>query len=143
MIGGVVRLIATVAIDEKAGTADFQLQPLVAEECPDQGASGTPVGDPRVETDVAIAKDGSFELALADATFPAGSVGFIEALCAAEVGGSITATGSVASGLPCGELSGEVTAPAMADVTGFFGSVAIEPGTIGDDLPAAETRCAK
>lgn len=139
VLNGVVRIIATVDIGK--GTADFSLQPVISPVC-DEKTTGQPVGDPRVETGVTINKDGSFTLDLTDATLPAGSVGIMLA-CGMDINGDLTVEGQVEAAGPCGEISGMGGPPINPVITGTFGSVLIENGTIGEDLPPEVLTCAK
>lgn len=127
------RIIATVAVD--GATADLQLQGIYAAECPDQGANGTPVGDPVVYTDVAIGKGGTFELTIEDELEP----GTVPGFCTTPIAVVLMVSGRVqADGAPCGTLEGTAIA---FNVTGTFGGVPIETGTVGEDLPPAENEC--
>jgi hypothetical protein len=139
---GVSRVIATIAID--GATADFNLQPVVAPECPDAGDSGEVIGPATVVTDVAIGKDGTFEFDVANATFTQGSVGIPQICTLGDVVANLTVSGQVQATGPCGGVEGTSVAPvANLNVTGTFGAVPIETGTVGDDLPKAVLTCAK
>ncbi len=135
-----IRLLATIAVE--GTTAEFTLQPITSPDC-DKKTPGTLVGDARTESAEVDAK-GAFEVTLTAATLPMGSVGGAgsDLTCAVDIVGDLTITGSLqASGEPCGAITGSITSPLAGTAEGTFGSVAIEPGTIGDDLPAALEDC--
>jgi hypothetical protein len=141
-LSGVSRVIATVALD--GATADFNLQPVVAPECPDAGESGQPIGPPTVVTDVAVGVDGSFEFDVAEAVFTQGSAGIPQLCTLGDIVAQLTVTGQVQVAGPCGVVAGTSISPVPGlVVTGTFGAVAIDNGTVGDDLPEAVTDCPK
>lgn len=140
-INGVARVVATVA--PEGTTADFSLQAVFAPSCDDQGGNGLPAGNPTVVTDVEIGADGSFEIVLDDAVFPGGTVDVPKICGLGDITADLTVTGSIqATGEPCGTVTG-LTGPPLADlnVTGTFGGVSIEQGTIGEDLPEPQLAC--
>jgi hypothetical protein len=149
MLNAAVRLIATINLD--GATADITLQPVNAPECFEEmpEMSGVPAGEPREEADVAIGKDGSFELVLDQAVLAAGTVGSDNPIsCGAEITSDLTVTGTVQKTGPCGEVAGEIVLPISATIVeGSFGSAVIDPpGTTGPDLPVPPdlpTECAK
>ena len=126
------RFIATVDLGKSSG--DFSLQPIVSADC-DAEEAGNPVGDAESAIGVPIEKDGSFEINLPGGTIPTTA----NPLNCMDLTGDFVVTGAIQKDLTaCGEVA--VTAPIMA--SGTFGTVAIEPGTIGDDnLPAPVFAC--
>jgi hypothetical protein len=139
-LSGVSRVIATVALD--GATADFNLQPVVAPECPDAGDSGQPVGEPTIITDVPIGVDGTFDFNVERAVFGQGSAGIPQLCTLGDIVAELNVTGQIQKVGPCGEVAGTSIAPVPGlVVTGTFGGVAIENGTVGDDLPEAVLTC--
>jgi hypothetical protein len=141
MIETSIRLLATITVE--GTTAAFTLQPVTSPDC--DGPPGVLVGEARTETAEVDAK-GAFEVTLAKATLPMGSVGGAgsDLTCAVEIVGDLTVTGALqANGEPCGDVTGTITSPLKGTAEGTFGSVAVEPGTIGKDLPAAPEDCDK
>ncbi len=139
---GVQRAVATINVT--GATADIALQALYAPEC-NADMSGLPLGDSITSTGVAIGEGGTFTLELTEITLPAGSFGSDNALsCSADVVATLTIAGTVQSdGAPCGTLDGTSEMPLPGTtITGTFGGVPIETGTVGDDnLPDALTDC--
>jgi hypothetical protein len=139
-LSGVSRVIATVALD--GATADFNLQPVVAPECPDAGDSGQPVGPATIVTDVPIGVDGTFDFNVEEAVFGQGSAGIPQLCTLGNIVAQLQVTGQIQKVGPCGEVEGTSIAPVPGlVVTGTFGGVAIENGTVGDDLPEAVLTC--
>jgi hypothetical protein len=141
MIETSIRLLATITVE--GTTAEFTLQPVTSPDC--DGPPGVLVGEPRTETAEVDAK-GAFEITLAQATLPMGSVGGAGSAttCGVEIIGDLTVTGSLqANGEPCGAVTGTITSPLEGTAEGTFGSVAIKAGTIGEDLPAGLDDCEK
>jgi hypothetical protein len=134
---GVIRNIATVAID--GATADISLQALISPVC-NKANSGQPAGDPLVSTGIAIGKDGSFTIHFDEALIPDDTVG-ITLACNL---GDVTASPLDVAGqlLPDGTFCGTITGTAAGqDLTGTFGTVAIEPNTPPEDLPEPVLEC--
>ncbi len=137
---GLLRLIATVDVADDGTSADFSLQPIFSPNCPKQGESGIPTGSPLSEAGVAITK-GAFSLTFEAVPITTGTLGIDDgdAGCALditidtlEVSGDVVKTG----------FCGDVTAmTALGTINGTFATVAIEAGTVGEDLPAEVTAC--
>lgn len=137
MIPTVIRLLATITVE--GTSAEFTLQPVTSPDC--DGPPGVLVGEPRTETAEVDAK-GAFEVTLDEATLPVGSVGGAGSAvtCGLEIVGDLTVTGALqANGEPCGAVTGSISMPIPGDAEGTFASVAIEAGTIGEDLPFPPT----
>ncbi|HWM86134.1 MAG TPA: hypothetical protein VNO33_09855 [Kofleriaceae bacterium] len=132
---GTVRAITTIAIE--GATASLLIQPVTDPECVDKGEEpGLAVGTPALVTDVAIGKDGTFSFELNDATIPAASHAFLDCMGDITIASTIEGVASP-DGTVCGTV--EITAPVAG--TGTFGSVSIEEGTDGKDLPEAVFAC--
>ncbi|HUS63970.1 MAG TPA: hypothetical protein VMZ28_05465 [Kofleriaceae bacterium] len=137
----VLQFIATVDMttDGDTATAAFSFQPLVAMECDPDNYRET-VGDPLEVDDVEIGSDGAFAFTF-DGAQVAGQAN--EVSCGAILA-DITLTGIIRSPDEwCGDGSGMVMAPTPANLEGStFGAIRIDPGTVGDDLPAPQPACA-
>ena len=136
---GVIRAVATVALD--GASADISLQALQSDVCVDKGtpASGEPIGEPLVATDVAIGVDGTFTINFVDADIPAGAIGIMLACTLPVTADTLDVSGQLLKdGTFCGTIEG--TAVGM-DISGTFGTVAIEADTPPEDLPEPVLEC--
>jgi hypothetical protein len=131
------RLLATITVE--GTSAEFTLQPVTSPDC--DGPPGVLVGEPRTET-AEVDEKLAFEIILDQATLPVNSVGGAgaDATCGLEIVGDLTVTGSLQkNGEPCGMVTGTIETIPGTTAEGTFGSVAIEAGTIGEDLPYPPT----
>jgi hypothetical protein len=132
-LGVQVRFIADfeLAISGAVGMLDISLQPITVDE-------GTPVGDPLLSPDVAVAENGTFDAPLAgevdgDANPASGSDLTFEAILHGQLR---------TADLVCGTVDGMVTQPVILALDGStFGAIRITAGTIGDALPPPVSTC--
>ena len=139
--GTFIEFIATVSLDlsGEEATADFSFQPLCV-----QGVCGDrlqmPEGDPLVQEGVVINNECQFEVPFED-VFVEGDANPVSG---SPIEGDVQVVGTVQSDeFFCGEFNGILTAPIPnLDLAGStFGAIAIEPGTIGQDLPERVFTC--
>jgi hypothetical protein len=142
---GTLRLIATANVADDGSSADFSLQPVFSPNCPDQGESGIPAGEALSQSGVAI-DAGAFTLtftnvAITDGTFGTSDADGNPTPTGCTIGGvatitELTVTGSVVETGFCGDVTAATT---VGDLNGTFGTIPIETGTQGGDLPDPPT----
>jgi hypothetical protein len=138
---GTLRLIATANVADDGSSADFSLQPVFSPNCPDQGESGIPAGEALSQSGVAI-DAGAFALTFTDVAITDGTFGTSDAngnptptgctIGAAAMLNELTVTGNVVKTGFCGQVAATTS---VGDLNGTFGTIAIETGTQGADLP--------
>ncbi|NUP11599.1 MAG: hypothetical protein HOW73_36600 [Polyangiaceae bacterium] len=124
----------TTADDGSGGlTLDLSLQPLSKDD------QVTPVGDPIVAEDLAVAADGSFDWDFGQVTL----IGAANPLTGNDVIATLQLHGSICGGddlgFICGDVTGNVTSPIMLDLEGSTFTFQRYEG----DKPAPVINCAK
>ncbi|HTE52461.1 MAG TPA: hypothetical protein VK698_16530 [Kofleriaceae bacterium] len=141
-IGAPIRFLTTVTYlsSGSGGRANFSLQPLKVEICPEVGNGGTVVGTPIAVSDAEVETDGSFAMMIPGAMI----TGQANPTMCFDVTVTLRFAGALrGDGLLCGTVSGPLTLPPGQSFDGStFGAIRVAPGTIGDDrLPDPVTEC--